>query len=123
MNDKEVAEVLMAYADDLNRGAVDREKYLERVSGHGDELEALLHLTERLKRTLVPIRPSLTFVNNLARQLAFSGGGEAEYKARGHRREIFIGAAAIGSALSVIGLVAYLIRNRMQVKTQVASAR
>jgi hypothetical protein len=123
MNDKEIAEVLMAYADDLNRGAVDRGKYLERVSGHGDELEALLHLAERLKRTLVPIRPSLTFVNDLARQLAFSGSGEAEHAARGHRREIFIGAAAIGSALSVIGLVAYLVRNRMQVKTQVASAR
>ena len=121
MADKVLAEVLVAYADDLNKGVAERGAYLKQVPGQRDELEALLHLTEQLKRALVPIRPSLKFVNNLAQQLAV--GSDMESSVRSHRRGIFIGAAAVGSALSVIGLVAYLVRSRMQVKTQVASVR
>ena len=123
MTGKVLTEVLMAYADDLNKGAGKREIYLEQVPGPRDELEVLLDLTERLGRALVPVRPSLAFVNSLARHLAVGDGGKVGRSARGLRRGIFIGAAAVGSVLSVIGLVAYLVRNRMQVGTQVVSAR
>lgn len=122
MTDKVLAEVLMAYADDLNnKGMVERETYLSQVPDQRDELEALLRLTERIKQALVPVRPLPTFVKNLTRQWATADRGKTARTARGHRREIFIGAAAVGSALSVIGLVTYLIRSRAQIKTQVAS--
>jgi hypothetical protein len=122
MSSKTLVEALAAYADDLNRRMVDREIYLRQYPDQRDELEALLHLTERLKQALVPVQPSAAFVKSLARQLTAVDGGKVMQAIRGHRREIFIGAAAIGSALSVIGLVAYLVRNRGQVETPVASA-
>ncbi len=121
MTDKALAQVLMAHADDLNREAADREFYLRRIPDRRAELEVLLHLTEQIKQTLVSVQPSPTFVQDLARQLAVTDNSRVERPLQDHRREIFIGAAAVGSALSVIGLVAYLVRSRIQVKTQVAS--
>jgi hypothetical protein len=121
MADKVLVETLIAYADDLNQGVVDREIYLSQVPDRRGELEALLRLTDRLKQALVPVRPSATFVKSLARQWVRADCGEMPRTARDYRRGIFLGAAAVGSALSVIGLVAYLVRNREQVKTQVAS--
>ena len=121
MADKVLVETLMAYADDLNQGMVDREIYLSQVPDRRYELEALLRLTDRLKQALVPVRPSATFVKSLARQWVRADCGEMPRTTRDYRRGIFLGAAAVGSALSVIGLVAYLVRNREQVKTQVAS--
>jgi hypothetical protein len=121
MTDKLLAEVLTAYADDLNKGIANREVYLAQGAEKQNELQALLYLTERLKRTLVPVQPAATFVQNLGRQLAIIGRGKTTRVVRGHWREIFVGAAAVGSAVSVIGLVAYLVRNRAQVKTPIAS--
>jgi hypothetical protein len=121
MNDRVWVEVLMAYADDLNRGEVVREYYLEQIPDQSCGLKALLHLTERVKQALVPVQPSPTFVKDLAQQLVITNNRRVECPGRRHWREIFIGAAAVGSALSVIGLVAYLLRSRVQVKTQVAS--
>ena len=116
-----LAEVLMAYADDLNKGPVNREVYLGRVPDQRGELETMLRLTEQIKQALVPVQPSPAFVRSLARRLAVAGDEETMPPMRNHWREIFIGAAAVGSALSVIGLVAYLVRSRVQMKAQVAS--
>jgi len=121
MAGKALVEALLAYADDLNRGMAHRETYLSQVPDQRDELEALLRLTERLKQALVPVRPSATFVETLAQQWVVADGEKVMQMVRAHRREIFIGAAAVGSALSVIGLVAYLVRSRGQVKTPIAS--
>jgi len=121
MKDKLLAEVLTAYTDDLNKGIASRKVYLAGGAEKRDELQALLYLTERLKRALVPVQPSVTFVQNLGRQLVFIGHGEMTRVVRDHWRGIFFGAAAVGSAISVIGLVAYLVRSRAQVKTQIAS--
>lgn len=111
----------MAYADDLNKGGKGQEFYLRQISDQSTESEVLLQLMERIRQTLVPVQPSPTFVKDLARQLAVNENGRAKHPIQDHWREIFIGVAAVGSALSVIGLVAYLLRNRMQVKTPVAS--
>jgi hypothetical protein len=121
MTDKLLAEVLTAYTDDLNRGIASREIYLAQETEKQDELQALLYLAERLKRTLVSVQPSAKFVQNLGCQLAAIGHGKTMRVVRDHWREIFVGAAAVGSAISVIGLVAYLVRNRAQVKTPIAS--
>ena len=118
MTDKVLTEVLAAHADDLNRGKADRKVYLKQAPDQREELEALLRLTERIKRALVPVQPSPTFVKNLVRQLVVADDKGAARPARGYRREVVIGAAAVGSALSVIGLVAYLVRSRAQVKAQ-----
>jgi len=121
MTDMTVAEVLTAYTDDLNRGTAKREVYLGQVAAKQDELRALLDLAEQLKWILVPIQPSPVFVANLARQLSAASAGRVTHALRDHWREIVLGAAAVGSALSVVGLVAYLVRQRGQVKAPIAS--
>lgn len=121
MADKVLADILVAYADSLNRGVANREPYLKQVPSQRHEVEALLRLTEQIKRALVPVRPSPVFVKNLARQLVAADNKNMVQLMRSHRRGVFIGVAAVGSALSVLGLVAYLVRSRTQVKAQVAS--
>ena len=121
MADMTVAEVLTAYTDNLNRGTAKREVYLRQGAGKQDELRTLLDLAEQLKWVLVPIKPSPVFVANLARQLGAASAGRVTHAFRDHWREIVFGAAAVGSALSVIGLVAYLVRNRGQAKAPIAS--
>ncbi len=121
MKDKRLAQVLAVYADDLTRGLSNREAYLRQISDRSGELEALLNITERIQQTLVPVQPSAAFVKDLARQLTDIGSRKVEGAVRDHWQGLFIGVAAIGSALSVIGLVAYLVRNRGQVKPQVIS--
>ncbi len=119
MNDNTLMEVLAAYADDLNNGRADRETCLRQFSGRHEELKTLLHLAEQVKQVLVPVEPSPTFVQKLLRQLVVADGQE---QARSYRREVVIGAAAVGSVLSVIGIVAYLLRNRTEMKVQATSA-
>lgn len=118
MADKVLMGLLAAHADNLDRGKADRKVYLKRAPDQREELEALLRLAEQIKRALVPVQPSPTFVKNLVRQLVVADNKEP---ARGYRREVVIGAAAVGSALSVIGLIAYLVRSRARVKAPVAS--
>ena len=118
MADKVLMGLLAAHADNLNRGKADRKVYLKRAPDQREELEALLRLAEQIKRALVPVQPSPTFVKNLVRQLVVV---DNEEPARGYRREVVIGAAAVGSALSVVGLIAYLVRSRARVKAPVAS--
>ena len=124
MADKVLTEILAAHADALSQKRVNRDMYLRQVSNskQHEELESLLRLTEQLERTLVPVQPSPAFVKNLIRQLVVTSDKELARPARGYRRWMFIGAAAVGSLLSVVGIVAYLLRNRMQVKTQITSA-
>jgi len=121
MTDMTVAEVLTAFTDNLNTGTARREVYLEQVGRKQDELQGLLDLAEQLKRILVPVQPSPVFVANLARRLGAASAGRGTHALRDHWREIVFGAAAVGSALSVVGLVAYLLRHRGQVKAPIAS--
>lgn len=122
MTDRELTEVLAAHADDLTRGQINREICLKRVPDRREELETLLRLAEQVKSSLVPVQPSPTFVRNLVRQLVLADDEESARPAHGYRREVVIGAAAVGSALSVIGVVAYLVRNWAQIKARVGSA-
>lgn len=121
MKDKRLTQALAVYADDLNRGLSNREACLRQFPDRSGELEAWLDITEQIQQALVPVQPSTAFVKDLARQLTDIGGRTVEGAVRDRWQGLFIGVAAIGSALSVIGLVAYLVRNRGQVKPQVIS--
>lgn len=121
MRDKVLTEILAAYADDLNRGKADWEIYPSQVPHQREELDVLLRLTERIKQALVPVQPSPMFVKNLVRQLIVGDKREAVRPTRGYRREMVIGAAAVGSVLSVIGILAYLVKSRTQMKARVVS--
>lgn len=81
----------------------------------GDELSPLLALVERLKETLVPVEPSLAFVKPLDRRLMASARRKDIQMAKRHRWGILIG-AALGSVVSVAGLIAYLLRSRAKAR-------
>lgn len=121
MTDKAVIEMLAAYTDSLNRGEADCQIYLRQAPDQYEELESLLSLAEQIKQALVPVQPSPAFVKNLIQRLVVAPNERVARLARGHRRGVVIGAAAVGSALSVIGIIAYLVRSRAQMKARVAS--
>jgi hypothetical protein len=109
-----VAEVLAAHADQLVSGETGSEDYANLFPAHEGELTPLLQIAQRVKTTLVPVTPSPEFEAGLKRELLAAAMQRAEAKrSRRHvpllqRREVLIG-AAVGSAISVAGIVAALL--------------
>jgi len=127
MSDNVVVEVLAAHADYLigaeAGGGVSKE-YLDLFPAYQAELTPLLGIAERVKAALVPVAPSRAFEAGLKQDLlaaAIKRAEEEEDKKRVsflRRRGVLIGAAAVGSALSVAGIVAaLLLRQRAIART------
>ncbi len=118
MSDNVVVEVLAAHADHLigdgESGAGSKE-YLDLLPAYQAELTPLLGIAERVKAALVPVEPSRAFEAGLKQDLlaaAIKRAEEKEDKKRVsflRRRGVLIGAAAVGSVLSVAGIVAALL--------------
>lgn len=124
MADREWIETLTTHADKLNAGGNEEAKYLTTLPEHQDMLQPLLALARKIKDALTPVEPDPAFSENLRRSLLAAAHQRAMYllsstKAqhpvplfRRHRKEILIGAAALGSVVSVAGIVAYWIHAR-----------
>ena len=110
-----VAEVLAAHADHLMGNQVNSEEYLSLFPAYRAELAPLLRLAERVKAALVPVTPSPTFEAELKQELLAAALQRAVKRHVKQpvpflrRRGFLIGAAAVGSALSVAGIVAALL--------------
>ncbi len=118
MSDNIVVEVLAAHADHLmgdEAGEAGSKDYLDLFPDYRAELTPLLGIAERVKAVLVPVTPSPAFEAGLKQDLlaaAIKRAEEEEEKKRVsflRRRGVLIGAAAVGSALSVAGIVAALL--------------
>jgi hypothetical protein len=115
MSDNVVVEVLAAHADQLAGAGADGEDYLNLFPAYRTELAPLLRIAERVKAALVAVEPAPAFEAGLRQDLmkaAIRRAEERENKRRIfrlRRRGILIGAAAVGSALSVAGIVAALL--------------
>jgi len=115
MSDNVVVEVLAAHADQLMGDGVESEEYLNLFPAYRAELTPLLRVAEQIKSALVPVAPSPAFEAGLKKDLlgaAIKRAEEREEKRRVsvlRRRGVLIGAAAVGSALSVAGIVAALL--------------
>jgi hypothetical protein len=129
MADREWTEILAAHADKLNARGKEEAEYLAALPERQDTLHPLLALARRVKDALAPVEPDPAFRKNLglsllaaARQRAVSrlslrakGSAKAQHPVklfRRHRKEILIGAATLGSVVSVAGIVAYWIHTR-----------
>ncbi len=82
-----------------------------------DAVGQLLELAEQLSDLLVPVQPDPNFYRRLKGELQLEAqqpqAGSRLGLLREHRRGILLGAAAVGSLASVVGvLVAVLMRNR-----------
>jgi len=124
MADRKWIEILASHADKLNAGTNEEAEYLATLPEHQDTLQPLLALARKVKDALAPVEPDPAFRENLrlsllaaAHQRSASRLSSTKSKRpvrlfRRHRKEILIGAAALGSVISVAGIVAYWILAR-----------
>jgi hypothetical protein len=107
MNEEHVAKALAVHVEEL----IGRPETVQRISLTGKEhgrLISLLQLAERLHRNMQPVQPSAAFVRNLGKELADQAKRQITLAKR-LRRAVLIGAAALGSLLSIASLVGAII--------------
>jgi len=120
----DLLEILNAHADQLNRGATNRIQYPRIPPNQRQELLALFDLAEQTREALAPVSLSPDYRQRLAHDLTrmaerrTSEGIRITLRSPG--REWLVG-AAIGSAMAVLGGVAYLIRAHGRARSQRAS--
>jgi hypothetical protein len=121
MDEKRVIEALSVHADEL----IGRPEATEQISLTDEErcqLTPLFQLAQRLHRNMQPVYPSAAFVRNLGQELVDTARRQVALTKR-LRRAVLIGAAALGSLLSiasVVGAIVFVIvrwRERMQAQT------
>jgi hypothetical protein len=113
MNERTTREILAAHAEQLNAGLSGPAAYPAMNSDQLLVLEPLLQLAEQLYHALTPVSPSPAFVRKLGQELALAAARSQLSIIERYRRELLMAAAALGSALSVLGLVLfYLFRQR-----------
>jgi hypothetical protein len=126
MGEKVLAEILAAHADQLTKGQGKVSDYLAMFPDYWEELSPLLETAEKVKQVLEPVEPAPAFCQSLREDLLAAGQRRlaegVPQLARSHGRQIIIRAAALGSAVSVAGAIAYFIRSRATAETQSASA-
>jgi hypothetical protein len=126
MEGKVLAEILAAHADQLKKGQGKGNDYLAMFPDYQEELKPLLETAEKVKQVLKPVEPAPAFCQSLhddllaARQRRLAEG--VPQLARSHTKQILVGAAAVGSVVSLAGALAYLIHSRAAAETQSASA-
>jgi hypothetical protein len=122
MDKREVREILAAHADQLL--APDAPPNIG--FGRNDQVQALLDLAEQLQGILIPVNPDTDFRRRLHGELLLEAQRREVDSQPGvfqqHRKGILIGAAAVGSVASVVGVaVAYVLRHRAGRATRIAS--
>ncbi|MBC8449177.1 MAG: hypothetical protein H8D78_15635 [Chloroflexi bacterium] len=119
MDERMLAEVLAAHADQLVRGEAREAEYLALFPDYRKELALLLELARRVKDTLALVQPSEAFRRRLHQELSTTGRRRLTASLPSERprwrQPWVIGAAALGSAISLasaVGVVAYLRRSK-----------
>lgn len=99
------AEVLAAHADGLIGQVTQPVSVTEEER---EELAPLFHLAERLHRDMQPVQPSAAFVRSLGQELARNARRQVALN-RQVRKGLLIGAAAVGSLVSIASVVGAVI--------------
>jgi len=125
MEDRVLIEILAAHADQLKEGQRKASDYLAMFPDYQEQLRPLLETAEQIREALKPVEPTPAFCQRLYEDLLAMArrrmDGGMPQLARSHRKQLIIGAAALGSVVSVAGAFAYLIRSRAA-ETRSASA-
>ncbi len=123
MNKGEVIETLAAHADQLISPIAARPWRGTR----SNQIQGLLDLSEQLQGILMPVKPDVNFRRRLHGELILEAQRRQTEPApslfRQHRKGILIGAAAIGSVASVLGvIIAFVLRHRHGRATHIATS-
>jgi len=110
-----LTELVNVYADRAASESL-REAYLRLFPAQQAELEPLLVLTDNLRSALRPVKPRPEFRECLRQGLLIAAREQTSNLpaalTRMVPRDLFWGAVAVGSALSIIGITAHLLRQR-----------
>jgi hypothetical protein len=121
METKQVREILAAHADSLVGSSNASPAALTR----NDRIQGLLDLAEQLQGILVPVAPDAHYRRRLHGELLLEAQrrqADAEGSVfRQHRKGILIGAAAVGSVASVVGVVIAFMLRRGRGATHIAT--
>ena len=115
-----LADLLDAQAEKLTRGDADMEMLLALFPELAEEARPLMALASMLTGALQPVRPREAFRASLRRGLIDAARRHQTFRAiaPSEKRQPglawVLGAAAVGSVVSVAGLLAYLIHARHQ---------
>lgn len=122
MTEEQTAELLAVYVDQLISGeetALD----VEMTPQEREEIEALFQLSARLQRNLNPVQPSRDFTQALKDDLVEKAQRQIEAQKK-RRKVTIIGAAALGSVVSIASLIGAIVllvkRLKGKSRTQVA---
>jgi 2-polyprenyl-6-methoxyphenol hydroxylase-like FAD-dependent oxidoreductase len=116
MDERHLAEILALYADALSRGEDDSADILARYSEEERKrVESLLGITDLLRTALVPVEPSAAFVRDLGEMLSQRAIDRGRSIARQTRQTMLLVMAALGWAVSVVGIIAFVLRRRRTV--------
>jgi uncharacterized protein YaaW (UPF0174 family) len=110
MDEKRADEILSAHAEAL-LGRSEGLSQADVTDEEQDELTPLLTLAEQLNQSMPPVQPSAAFVHSLGKELASSAQRQVAASQR-MRRGVLIGAATVGSLVSiasVVGAIIYVI--------------
>src|SRR5512132_3359023 len=120
-----ITEILAAHAEQLNSGqSVETETFLAPFPDKRAELEPLLDVAERIKKTLKPVKPTPAFRERLHNGLMLAAHHQQAQRILIDKKEEpqwrwLLGAAAIGSAA---GLIAMVWRARSQERKPIAAS-
>jgi hypothetical protein len=107
MNEERTDEILAAHAEAL-LGRPESLSQAHVTDEEQDELAALLTLAEQLRESMPPVQPQAAFVHSLGKELAGSAQHQIAASQR-MRRGVLIGAATVGSLVSIASLVGAII--------------
>ena len=78
---------------------------------------AMRSLVSNVRDTLVPIEPAPSFVRDLGLALAQQASRQQQPLRVRYRRAVWFGLAAAGSVASIVGVAAYVFRQRQHVRS------
>lgn len=107
MNEEHVTEALAAYTEGLIGGS-NVVSPVHRTDGEHSRLAPLFQLAERLQQSMRPVQPSAAFVRSLGKELVDNARRRIALTKR-LRRTALIGAAALGSLLSIASVVGAIV--------------
>ena len=105
LSEESLRDLLAAHADLLNEDQEEAERFVREQSSLGPETLAYLLLALRLKRMLVPVVVPQQFRRQLREQLLAGGESRGSLIVRMRRHPVWMGAAAAGSLLPLLGLL------------------
>lgn len=114
MKKRELQNILTEHADQLITGRDQTEAFIRQHADQSPELAQLLRLAQRICTVLIPVSPRATFIQQLQQDLLQVDQQMAVAIPESDRRPTWIGAATLGSLLSLIGLLLFLRRQRIR---------